>query len=423
MKSLDRFSNPGNVNSKSKKTKRNLRRPKLYSVPSLKYNGDNSLNALRLYKKYQILHLRSDPESWKYPDCQNLINLWNTYGNIVDKTWNVENAMSSSKQNLSRENLFGSDHLLSLNQNEDPFSEFAAWYISFIVQSDETLINRFLDLVPCSNPLPLQSLSWDVKYSNPIWIFLGKNMIAKGGKNIQGRSEHTDSVSHSGTWHFQLAGRKIWQLRPLVDSKEWAGKSPSLRISHKRNRSLRHMKSINASEENRNISCIKRGGNSLDGKLRLQVECSPGDILLVNTRLWWHQTELPSTIDADNQISLSYARDFMSPHTSPRPRQTQKQMVEDGMVVGDEMSNIEGIYASRNVRKGDIVLTEEELPNCSLPRSKDPNCEVTCIGDVGALIALRNIESGEWLSVMSSSDEEDDSDGGDSDEDESEGDT
>jgi hypothetical protein len=32
------------------------------------------------------------------------------------------------------------------------------------------------------------------------------------------------------------------------------------------------------------------------------------------------------------------------------------------------MQNIDGSYASKDVKIGEIVLTEDELPDCSLPR-------------------------------------------------------
>lgn len=33
-----------------------------------------------------------------------------------------------------------------------------------------------------------------------------------------------------------------------------------------------------------------------------------GDFLMINTRLWFHQTEIPSTRVAEDRLSLSYAR-------------------------------------------------------------------------------------------------------------------
>ena len=36
-----------------------------------------------------------------------------------------------------------------------------------------------------------------------------------------------------------------------------------------------------------------------------------------------------------------------------------------------EFCNVDGVYASRSVSAGDIVLTEDELPEGSLPRYVD----------------------------------------------------
>jgi hypothetical protein len=33
------------------------------------------------------------------------------------------------------------------------------------------------------------------------------------------------------------------------------------------------------------------------------------------------------------------------------------------------MTNVDGLYAAKAVSIGDVVLTEAELPDCSLPRS------------------------------------------------------
>ena len=41
-----------------------------------------------------------------------------------------------------------------------------------------------------------------------------------------------------------------------------------------------------------------------DNILRLKIECNEGDILLINTRLWWHQTEIPSTESQQQKPNL-----------------------------------------------------------------------------------------------------------------------
>ncbi len=38
----------------------------------------------------------------------------------------------------------------------------------------------------------------------------------------------------------------------------------------------------------------------------------------------------------------------------------------------EEFVNVDGLYAARNVRKGQVVLRESELPDCSLPRTYAP---------------------------------------------------
>ena len=59
--------------------------------------------------------------------------------------------------------------------------------------------------------------------------------------------------------------------------------------------------------------------------------------------------------------------------------------------------------------QGEVALLESELPNCALPRSGEPNCEVVYDfggGDEAALVALKDIAAGECFTVAPSSDEE-----------------
>ena len=97
-----------------------------------------------------------------------------------------------------------------------------------------------------------------------------------------------------------------------------------------------------------------------------------------------HSEALPKTDDAPDHLCISYARDFISPaleiplkgkltsYTGTNDASTQV-----GEVIGDvHMTNVEGLYASKSVPKGEIVLTEEELPDCQLPESEEPNCQV-----------------------------------------------
>ena len=45
------------------------------------------------------------------------------------------------------------------------------------------------------------------------------------------------------------------------------------------------------------------------------------------------------------------------------------------------------------IKAGNVVLTEDDMPDCELPRSNDPNCAVTMLDNgQGALIAIKNID-------------------------------
>ena len=132
---------------------------------------------------------------------------------------------------------------------------------------------------------------------------------------MAGRPEHVDEVSHGGTWHVQVSGTKTWQLRPNEQGSWPAGTSP-------------------------------RVSGSATG--RFQVDVRAGDVLIVNTRLWFHQTEIPSTSGAADQLSLSYARDFFLGGQDPQSC----------------MTNIAGPVSTRDIRRGEWFYREE--PVCAV---------------------------------------------------------
>jgi hypothetical protein len=155
-----------------------------------------------------------------------------------------------------------------------------------------------------------------VSHSNCIWVFFGQNM---GAEAMKGRDEHIDQVYHSGTWHVQLAGTKVWNLRPNLDG-EWPSGSPPPIPS-------------------------------------LRVEVKAGEIIMINTRLWFHATELPCTADARDQLSLSYARDF---HIAKEG--------EDVAFPEPDMCNEEGPISTRFCSQQPILVTSL-LPSSPLPPS------------------------------------------------------
>ena len=291
------------------------------------------------------------------------------------------------------------------------------------------------------------------RHSAPVWVFIGKNSNneqcpdtlssidrantcegkqsrsnmrgkrkrARGNNNndddnvmtaipLVGRPEHTDSVSHSGTWHCQVVGSKVWYVRPLEESKEWNGRAPVIATektldSHSVNKiakstairpSLKVLSDsavIDADHGVCNNGMEHRDSTTVvgdDGISRFRIECKQGDLLVINTRLWWHRTEIPCSNEADG-TSMSFARDFYCDRASSLLRKEDTNVknlsgikskppsTDVDQYGAEQFCNIDGVYASRNVLKGKVVLTEKELPDCALMRSKDANCDVSCL--------------------------------------------
>ena len=324
-----------------------------------------------------------------------------------------------------------------------------------------------------------------VTHCAPVWVFLGNHACGEGAEPLAGRPEHTDAVGHSGTWHYQvrapalrpppsalrpppfapqpyahhdslavfappqLAGRKIWRVRPLGDSDEWGGRPPTY---------LLQPTTAGAPASTTTGRRSKRArGDEAAASPRLEIDCKQGDFLLINTRLWWHATCLPAGAsdkdrgeDGDGGgngggnggggsdrdrggsgglsrggglggVSMSFARDFYCPKaaallhhpppcapTDPSVGAPQAPPVSR-TTEAVEYTNVEGIYASRAVRRGCIVLRESELPDCALPRSRAANCEVAVDEETGEgyLVATKNIRAGDWLAVPPSDSEAD----------------
>ena len=140
---------------------------------------------------------------------------------------------------------------------------------------------------------------------------------------------------------------------------------------------------------------------------------------MINTRLWWHRTELPFELpfEGKERASVSIARDFYCDST--RMGQDERR---EGREEGDQIFvNRDGIYTSVAVEKDCVILRESEMPDCELPRSEEPNAYIGEL-DSGemALLAAHAISAGEWLSVAPSDDDEEDDDDEDEGEEEEE---
>lgn len=308
-------------------------------------------------------------------------------------------------------------------------------YSSFIVQHDKETMCQLLQSLPLTqlpvnkdgninsktedsakgdvSIIPKQSNNENMKMKHGpcIWLFYGRN---NQQEPLDGRPEHTDSISHDGTWHYQLSGIKEWHLKPTEDLIKQMQSDVSFEQeemefwknenSHDRNNNI-HRTSFTESNEVQKSASQRR---------RVKISCQEGDVLLVNTRLWWHSTNIPQQpIDEKMKCkhvpSVSYARDLYLTYDENEGDECDDDIVEDD---GD-MTNLDGLYASNDIEAGTIIFTEADMPDCELHRARNnPNCEVIQLEDgSGAIVSCRNITAGEFFCVLESDDEDSDEDG------------
>lgn len=229
---------------------------------------------------------------------------------------------------------------------------------------------------------------WD--YEPCLWIFFGRNNSANG-KDLEGRPEHTDQISHDGTWHYQLSGTKRWLLRP----------TPQLLRSWKQNK-----ENIASDGDDDNDGDLGKGDSIIEEAeeepKQIGIDCRQGDVLIVNTRLWRHQTILPT----QTEPSVSYARDFWINKT----RKSDNARNDANAGQKSTMTNVDGTYAMDDIAEDTIIFKEDDMPDCELHRSSDAekaNCKVVELEDgLQAVVSSRFISAGEFFCIPESSDEE-----------------
>jgi len=302
------------------------------------------------FNKFQVVFLRRD--------CSGAINrtpidFGGLFDGLTDEdkaSWCIETPGRHQDENVAPVEFLG------------PSMPAQRGYCSFLVQKDESAYRNTLDRLPLQNPL--SGIHWHYP-SSALWLFVGRNPL--GNLNLRGRPEHTDSITNDGTWHFQYSGQKTWFLRP----------SQQL---------LDHFKKYNVA-----TNCT--------ASTRIRVECRQGDILCVNTRLWFHSTAIP----AQETKSISYARDFYL-------KEFEAGRGDNGQSVEGQgsMTNLDGLYAVENIEEGTVIFSEKDMPDCELHSSTNPNCEVVELDDgTSALVSMRSIKAGEFFCVAESDSEDD----------------
>ena len=136
------------------------------------------------------------------------------------------------------------------------------WYTSVVVDAME-FPSAFCDL---EQLIPCHAAVQKLQCQDCFWIFWGQNL---GSVPMRGRPEHVDDVDAMGTLHWQASGSKKWRLR-RARGVPWPATSVPPR----------------------------------DDDV-FEVLCDEGSWFLVNTAVFLHQTEIPSS-----RMSLSYAREF-----------------------------------------------------------------------------------------------------------------
>lgn len=247
-------------------------------------------------------------------------------------------------------------------------------YCSYVLQDDSNQSVRSFTKQHAGTHATLPVITNDrtaIHVADPYWMFIGRNTTR--ASVLKGRSEHTDGIQHDGTFHYQMAGTKTWKLRPTAELRD---------------------------------QCDHQFDVALKDSYSHTVE--EGDMFLINTRLWWHQTEIAGIDDDsgdDTGLSISFARDLYLDGS-----QLQSSNDDDDP---EHMSSVDGAFANATIPNGTVLLTElEELPS-TIGRSNDrdkANCEIVeLLDDIDsdddfdsdelqmALVATREIVEGEFF--------------------------
>ncbi len=374
--------------------------PVINEVPLLDLQDKSLLSRSALqdaYDGHQALHIRGykpnhlSNENAEFFHADHVKELFDSLGEQDKASWCIEN----KKNHKSGDDDDTDAKPGSFLQN----NKKGRGYCSFLVQHSKDVLD---DLLTSSLPmvhLPVREsdskddndvATMKVDYGPALWIFFGKNY--NSNESLLGRPEHTDSVTHDGTFHYQLSGTKIWRLRPTAELME-------AMASREQNQS---------SPSNKKRKVDEMEGDKDATKHHIEVECKQGDILLLNTRLWWHSTIIPS----QDVPCISYARDIYFTQQQDDVAQEEQPDRESSM------TNVDGTYAAEAIEADTILFTERNMPDIELPRSKsDPNCQVVELedeegGTFMAVVTLREIKEGEFFCLMESDDEEESGDEG-----------
>jgi hypothetical protein len=119
------------------------------------------------------------------------------------------------------------------------------------------------------------------------------------------------------------------------------------------------------------------------------VNINAGDMFVINTRLYWHQTEIP----ASNDASISFARDIYLDGKVPAEKET--------------MINKDGAWAVGRIEKGTLmILTQNDgydaPPMRRTKEVEEANCKLVEAkgNEKWAILAIKDIEESEFFMLL-----------------------
>jgi hypothetical protein len=226
-----------------------------------------------LYKSWRLLWLRPRAdEEGKGDEATRRIMRAIASGTGAGEEWSVENSCGAADGALDAETVIGSlaqddrgDGHQSRRRRKNGTASDAVgtnnasialpplpprFYCSTVLNGEAAA--RALAEAPLSEP-PFLTRADGAQHGAPMWLFVGSNSsstteeppsnnkkakkkskkssttaaaaadAADDDEYVAGRSEHTDHVACSGTWHYQVSGPKVWYLRPLDGADAWRG--------------------------------------------------------------------------------------------------------------------------------------------------------------------------------------------------------
>ena len=199
---------------------------------------------LGFYRKWQVLHVRlseCDFNGGRRFGSKELGRMLSEFPKELSANFNIENGGAQSmnqKGELTIRSVFsqeprrpGSWYASAILQDIDlpdhvgHDRKYVCPNLSGMAGEQDSKIQNFLDIVlPISTPrlfkhIKMSSLGkmheMDYCQSEPVWFFVGQNYGSDNEREVHGRKEHTDSISSTGTWHFQASGTK-WYFIALL---------------------------------------------------------------------------------------------------------------------------------------------------------------------------------------------------------------